>query len=122
MLNQATEKTSNCDIFTALIMQEIQELRSPFSYMRRCGRSGRVRNQFNEKPNKITSNKRVFSLEAGNLIPFGIVLECFWMQTKFFIVCQSLSNNVFHNWSIIAVIIVTFGFAWLRLDRTFFHQ
>ena len=58
--NRACEKIFGKDGFKKLVLQEVHELRSPFSSMKRCVRSGRIHNSFCQKVTKTTSNKRVF--------------------------------------------------------------
>ena len=73
-MNRACEKIFDKDGFKKLVLQEVHELRSPFSSMKRCVRSGRIHNSFCQKVTKTTSNKRVFPLKLVVLFLMDIVV------------------------------------------------
>ena len=66
-LNRATEKTFNPDTFRKLVLGETHELRSPYSSLSRCVRTGQLKNKFCEKRARVTSNKRVCNTIPANL-------------------------------------------------------
>ena len=72
-LNRATEKTFNPDTFRKLVLDETHELRSPYSSLSRCVRTGQLKNKFCEKRARVTSNKRVFNTNSGESTLFGFV-------------------------------------------------
>ena len=72
-LNRASEKTFNPDTFRKLILGETHELRSPFTSLSRCVRTGKLKTRFCEKKARVTSSKRVFDLASGTSTPFGFV-------------------------------------------------
>ena len=47
--NRAVEKTFDIEAFKKLVLQEVHELRSPFSSMRRCVKTGKIQTQFCKK-------------------------------------------------------------------------
>ena len=72
-LNRATEKTFNPETFKKLILGETHELRSPFTSLSRCVRTGKVKTRYCEKKARVTSNKRVFDMKTGVSTPFGFL-------------------------------------------------
>ena len=48
-INRAVEKTFDIKAFKKLVLQEVHELRSPFSSMRRCVETGKTQTQFCKK-------------------------------------------------------------------------
>ena len=74
-LNRATEKTFNPTTFKKLVLGETHELRSPFSSLSRCVRTGQIKTRTCEKRARVTSNKRVFDTKTGVSIPYGFLLS-----------------------------------------------
>ena len=56
-----------------LVLGETHELRSPFSSLSRCVRSGQIKTRICEKKARVTSNKRVFDIKSGASIPYGFL-------------------------------------------------
>ena len=48
-INRAVEKTFDIEAFKELVLQEVHELRSPFSSMRRCVKTDKIQTQFCKK-------------------------------------------------------------------------
>ena len=72
-LNRATEKTFNPDTFKKLLLGETHELRSPFTSLSRCVKTGQIKTRFCEKKARVTSNKRLFDKKTGVSAPFGYI-------------------------------------------------
>ena len=72
-LNRATEKTFNPETFKKLVLGETHELRSPFSSLSRCVRTGQFKTRICEKKARVTSNTRVFDIKSGASIPYGFL-------------------------------------------------
>ena len=72
-LNRATEKTFNTETIKKLVLGETHELRSPFSSLSRCVRTGQIKTRSCEKKARVTSNKRVSDTKSGASIPYGFL-------------------------------------------------
>ena len=48
-INRAVEKTFDIEAFKKLVLQDVHEMRSPFSSMRCCFRTGKIQTQFCKK-------------------------------------------------------------------------
>ena len=72
-INRAVEKTFDIEAFKKLFLQEVHELRSPFSSMRRCVKTGKIQTQFCKKMTKITCTKRCFDTDTGLSVPYGFL-------------------------------------------------
>ena len=74
-LNQSTASSITPESIKQLIHGELEQISAPFSYISRDVRAAKIVNKTCNKSSRVTCNKRIFDLTAGDSKPFGFVPE-----------------------------------------------
>lgn len=74
-INQGTSLTVNPEKIKQLVLNEVEVLRSPFKFISRDRKTGKLSNKNCDKASRQTSNKRIFSSTTGCSIPYGYRLS-----------------------------------------------